>query len=63
MQKFFTVLFFIFLSFSVFAQNNEDSYKISCPSYIALNSSFDISLVTTNRFTKADTLGILYLTG
>ncbi len=56
MQKFFTVLFFIFLSFSVFAQKNEDSYKISCPSYMALNSPFDISLVTTNRFTKADTL-------
>jgi Secretion system C-terminal sorting domain len=56
MQKIFTVLFLLVLSSSIFAQKNEDSYKISFPSYIAVNSSFDISLVTTNRFAKADTL-------
>ena len=56
MQKIFTVIFFIVLSLSVYAQRNEDSYKISYPSYIALNSSFDISLITTNRFPEADTL-------
>ncbi len=56
MQKIFTILFLLIVSFSVFAQKNEDSYKISSPSYIPINSSFDISLVTTNRFTKADTL-------
>lgn len=56
MQKFFTVLFLFVFCFSVFAQKNEDSYKISCPSYIPINSSFDISLVTSNRYAKADTL-------
>ncbi|MGA9291970.1 MAG: hypothetical protein WBV81_05230, partial [Ignavibacteriaceae bacterium] len=56
MRKIFTVLFFVILSLSVFAQKNEDSYKISCPSFIAVNSPFDISLVTTNRYADADTL-------
>ncbi len=56
MQKIFTVLLLFILSFSVLAQKNEDSYKISCPSYISINSSFDISLVTTNRYADADTL-------
>ncbi|MEJ2613727.1 MAG: hypothetical protein P8Z35_02100 [Ignavibacteriaceae bacterium] len=56
MQKIFTVIFLFLLSFYVFAQKNEDSYKISCPSYISVNSPFDISFVTTNRFADADTL-------
>ena len=56
MQKIFTVLFLFFLSISVIAQKSEDSYKISCPSYISIDSPFDISLVTTNRFADADTL-------
>ena len=56
MQKIFTVLFLFVFCFSVFAQKNEDSYKISCPSYIPINSSFNISLVTSNRYDKADTL-------
>ena len=56
MQKIFTVIFLLIFSFSVFGQKNEDSYKISCPSYISINSPFDVSLVTTNRFAAADTL-------
>ena len=38
MQKIFTVLFLFFLSISVIAQKSEDSYKISCPSYISIDS-------------------------
>ena len=56
MQKIFTVLFLFVFSFSVFAQKNEDSYKISYPSYISVNSPFDISFVTTNKYANADTL-------
>ena len=61
MQKTFTILFLFIFVLSVFAQNEEDSYRISCPSYIPVNSTFDISLVTTNRFAKADTLELYIL--
>ena len=61
MQKIFTVLFLLIFGLSVFAQNGEDGYKINCPSYIPVNSSFDISLVTANRFPQADTLELYIL--
>ena len=61
MQRIFTFLFILIFALFVYPQNSEDSYRISCPSYIPVNSSFDISLVTTNRFAKADTLELYIL--
>ena len=61
MHKIFTVLILFFISFTIYSQSDESNYKISCPSDIAANSSFDISLVTSNRFAKADTLELYIL--
>jgi hypothetical protein len=49
MSKFFNILFIIIFSIAPCAKNSADRYKIAVPKFIPINSSFDISLITSPK--------------
>ncbi len=54
-------IWFSFVFFTVsFGQSGTENYKLEYPKYIPLNSSFDVSLITSDVFPGADSL-ILYV--
>ncbi len=61
MSKIFNILFVILFSFTLLAKSSTDRYKVAVPKFIPINSSFDISLITSNYYKSADQLELYIL--
>jgi hypothetical protein len=63
-MKIYTIYLLLLLLLSskiVFSQNSTEDYNLSHPQLVQTNSSFEVSLVTSNYFEEADRLEIFYL--
>ncbi len=60
MLKTFIILLFGYITGIAAISNNGDSYKLVYPEFIPVNSSYDVSILTTNPYSDADQL-ILYI--
>lgn len=63
MKIFYSLFFIFFLCRAGVSQTEEKNYRLICPDYILLNTSFEVSLIITNAFLDADHLELYFITG